>query len=163
MSERRVLLAAATFMDSPHAIQIMGAPTEDIRKIVTRFLNACIIDAGKPPNELDAEEFGSIMREVLPRRYGVRDPLAAATEEVLQSYLTHLDETEVVTAMFELRLHFDEHMQAFRDAVQSGTAHADGVAITGKGKTFVHKADKTQRNDPCPCGSGKKFKKCCGK
>jgi uncharacterized protein YecA (UPF0149 family) len=21
---------------------------------------------------------------------------------------------------------------------------------------------KTQRNDPCPCGSGKKFKKCCG-
>jgi len=25
----------------------------------------------------------------------------------------------------------------------------------------VH-ADKPQRNDPCPCGSGKKYKKCCG-
>jgi SEC-C motif-containing protein len=23
-------------------------------------------------------------------------------------------------------------------------------------------ADKVGRNDPCPCGSGKKFKKCCG-
>ena len=23
--------------------------------------------------------------------------------------------------------------------------------------------NKTERNDPCPCGSGKKFKKCCGK
>jgi SWIM/SEC-C metal-binding protein len=23
-------------------------------------------------------------------------------------------------------------------------------------------SDKTGRNDPCPCGSGKKFKKCCG-
>ena len=23
--------------------------------------------------------------------------------------------------------------------------------------------EKTGRNDPCPCGSGKKFKKCCGK
>ena len=22
--------------------------------------------------------------------------------------------------------------------------------------------DKVQRNDPCPCGSGKKYKKCCG-
>jgi len=26
----------------------------------------------------------------------------------------------------------------------------------------VRVADKTGRNDPCPCGSGKKFKKCCG-
>ncbi|MCB9902908.1 MAG: SEC-C domain-containing protein [Planctomycetes bacterium] len=27
----------------------------------------------------------------------------------------------------------------------------------------VHHAPKTGRNDPCVCGSGKKFKKCCGK
>ncbi|MEL7649668.1 MAG: SEC-C metal-binding domain-containing protein [Sedimentibacter sp.] len=28
---------------------------------------------------------------------------------------------------------------------------------------IVVKGDKTGRNDPCPCGSGKKYKKCCGK
>ena len=51
----------------------------------------------------------------------------------------------------------------FRDAVTSGIAHRDGLAVTGggKGKTVVHRAEKTGRNDPCPCGSGKKFKKCC--
>ncbi|UCE60305.1 MAG: SEC-C domain-containing protein [Phycisphaerales bacterium] len=27
----------------------------------------------------------------------------------------------------------------------------------------IHADDKPQRNDPCPCGSGKKYKKCCGK
>jgi hypothetical protein len=27
---------------------------------------------------------------------------------------------------------------------------------------FVREAPKVGRNDPCPCGSGKKFKKCCG-
>lgn len=27
---------------------------------------------------------------------------------------------------------------------------------------YVREAPKTGRNDPCPCGSGKKFKKCCG-
>jgi uncharacterized protein YecA (UPF0149 family) len=27
----------------------------------------------------------------------------------------------------------------------------------------VHRADKTGRNDPCPCGSGKKLKQCCRK
>lgn len=31
-----------------------------------------------------------------------------------------------------------------------------------KGKTFVRKEEKIGRNDPCPCGSGKKYKKCCG-
>ena len=31
-----------------------------------------------------------------------------------------------------------------------------------KPKTFVRNEAKVGRNDPCPCGSGKKFKKCCG-
>ncbi|MGE5429529.1 MAG: YchJ family protein [Syntrophomonadaceae bacterium] len=33
-----------------------------------------------------------------------------------------------------------------------------GVSI----KPYVRVEDKTGRNDPCPCGSGKKYKKCCG-
>ena len=32
---------------------------------------------------------------------------------------------------------------------------------TIKGKTFEKKYTDVGRNDPCPCGSGKKFKKCC--
>ncbi len=32
-----------------------------------------------------------------------------------------------------------------------------------KESTTVHKEKKVYPNDPCPCGSGKKFKKCCGK
>jgi SEC-C motif-containing protein len=31
-----------------------------------------------------------------------------------------------------------------------------------KGQTYVRNDPKVGRNDPCPCGSGKKFKKCCG-
>ncbi|MBK5252248.1 MAG: SEC-C domain-containing protein [Peptostreptococcaceae bacterium] len=30
-------------------------------------------------------------------------------------------------------------------------------------KTFKREEEKVGRNDPCPCGSGKKYKKCCGK
>lgn len=36
----------------------------------------------------------------------------------------------------------------------------DGEMV--KPTTEVHRAPKVGRNDPCPCGSGKKFKKCCG-
>lgn len=31
-----------------------------------------------------------------------------------------------------------------------------------KSQTVVHEGPKIGRNDPCPCGSGKKYKKCCG-
>lgn len=30
-------------------------------------------------------------------------------------------------------------------------------------ETYCREASKVGRNDPCPCGSGKKYKKCCGK
>jgi uncharacterized protein YecA (UPF0149 family) len=33
---------------------------------------------------------------------------------------------------------------------------------TAKVETFVKTGPDVGRNDPCPCGSGKKFKKCCG-
>jgi uncharacterized protein len=42
--------------------------------------------------------------------------------------------------------------------------HAFWLARRGKGPAqtpFVHDAPPVGRNDPCPCGSGKKFKKCC--
>ena len=35
----------------------------------------------------------------------------------------------------------------------------DGSAAV---KTVVRTGQKVGRNDPCPCGSGKKYKKCCG-
>jgi SEC-C motif-containing protein len=46
-------------------------------------------------------------------------------------------------------------------------AKRDGAWYLVKGervklKPFVREEAKTGRNDPCPCGSGKKFKKCCG-
>ena len=42
---------------------------------------------------------------------------------------------------------------------------AKPIANSGEEKTpiKVNKKEKVGRNDPCPCGSGKKYKQCCGK
>lgn len=162
MSENRVLLDAAAFSGSPHALRLDVASTKDILAIAQRFLEVCYQDLGKAPHLLDGEELQSALRELLPRHFGVKDPLAAAVPAVLSAFLDHLDDTAVVTNRFELRQALAVHGDAFLQVVASGAAHQGGVAITGKGKPFVHQADKTGRNDPCPCGSGKKFKKCCG-
>jgi preprotein translocase subunit SecA len=49
-------------------------------------------------------------------------------------------------------------------AQASGVENRSASAATSAAvKTVVRAAPKTGRNDPCPCGSGKKFKKCCGR
>ncbi|HEY9249422.1 MAG TPA: SEC-C metal-binding domain-containing protein [Rariglobus sp.] len=42
---------------------------------------------------------------------------------------------------------------------EDGIIEAEVVPRVG---TVRHEAPKVGRNEPCPCGSGKKFKKCCG-
>jgi preprotein translocase subunit SecA len=41
-------------------------------------------------------------------------------------------------------------------------AQAEGGEAAAVTKTIVREIEKIGRNDPCPCGSGKKYKKCCG-
>ena len=48
-----------------------------------------------------------------------------------------------------------------RKAVAKVTATSAGGDDTVKA-TPVRKSNKVGPNDPCPCGSGKKYKKCCG-
>ncbi len=38
----------------------------------------------------------------------------------------------------------------------------DGVSPESTKTPVVHQGPRVGRNDPCPCGSGKKYKKCCG-
>jgi uncharacterized protein YecA (UPF0149 family) len=39
---------------------------------------------------------------------------------------------------------------------------ASSTGAVAAADTFVREGDKVGRNDPCPCGSGKKYKKCHG-
>ena len=161
MSERRRLLDTAAFLDSAQALRISEAPTKDVREIAQRFFAACYEDLGTAPRLLEGEDQISLLRVHLPRRYSRNDPLAAATGSVLAAILDWLDETEVVPHAFELRQRLLEHLAHFERLVQSGDALGEGGPVRPKQRTVRHRADKTGRNDPCPCGSGKKFKKCC--
>lgn len=57
------------------------------------------------------------------------------------------------------KLEYDEHMRKQEAAIQ---AMAKNMGIT-IGKKVKPKEERAGRNDPCPCGNGKKYKKCCGK
>ena len=58
-------------------------------------------------------------------------------------------------------------MKAEQEEVASPTAQGDGTGQTQgppeKPRTVVREGRKVGRNEPCPCGSGKKYKQCHGK
>jgi preprotein translocase subunit SecA len=59
-------------------------------------------------------------------------------------------------------VHEMAQQQAAAGVPQAEGSQAEGEEEPAKVKTIVREADKVGRNDPCPCGSGKKYKKCCG-
>ena len=94
-------------------------------------------------------------------RQGKNGPKRRRTSNPIEPDLQHLEETCVVSQVYEFRRALDENLSAFRDSVAKGESHRAGIAVTGSAETVRHRAEKTGRNAPCPCGSGKKFKKCC--
>ena len=75
------------------------------------------------------------------------------------------EQSEVETNDAIRELH-EEWLQTPRPALEGERPAAvleGGRLFPGKVETFRRQTPKVGRNDPCPCGSGKKFKRCCGK
>ncbi len=56
---------------------------------------------------------------------------------------------------------FEHHERALFQRLDGEWKFVDGVLVNPQ--PYVREEPKVGRNDPCPCGSGKKYKKCCGK
>ena len=92
------------------------------------------------------------------RGYGQENPLQAYTMEGFDLFENLLDNIDRNTAEFLLKANIEQNVE--RKQVIKGVAN-DGKE---KVKQTPKKAEKKiGRNDPCPCGSGKKYKNCCGK
>ena len=66
---------------------------------------------------------------------------------------------ETVRRLYSVRVKKDEEIK--RERVASGMT--ENVGGDGTVKKQPRKVKKIGRNDPCPCGSGKKYKQCCGR
>ncbi|MDH5489789.1 MAG: YchJ family protein [Rhodospirillaceae bacterium] len=72
------------------------------------------------------------------------------------------DETGTVT--FTARFKENGDLHAHRERAMFRREKGEWVYVDGKINPQIEprKVEKIGRNDPCPCGSGKKYKKCCG-
>ena len=151
-------LELAAFLDSPAARATTAGP-KDWRRFGLAILEACYESLGLAPRLLDGESTSALLRQALPARLDRGDAAAKTAEELLPAFFEYLRESEVVPQAFEIAQRLDQDLDAFLEAIRNGT----GAPVAKKSDPFVHGAPKTGRNDPCFCGSGKKFKKCHGR
>ncbi|MFN0058846.1 MAG: SEC-C metal-binding domain-containing protein [Planctomycetota bacterium] len=156
---------ASPFLASTHSTELVEVASADQRVIVERFLSASYDVLGKAPRFLDGQDLHHIIGHILPTRFSRRDRLADAALPVLRAYLTYLDETEVVTESFEQRQSLESTWPEFITTVATGENphHGHHHHQHAPTKPITNRAEKVGRNDPCPCGSGRKFKQCCAK
>jgi len=159
VASQRIALDLAAWMDSPRAGRLPGLSRQQERAALERFLQAAYDDLGKAPHLLDGQELHELLGHVLPARFGSRDPAVPHVPELVRRYFAHLEEVQTVANAFEVQQALDSTADEFVEAARSGRAAHHAAPPT---EPIVNRAPKLGRNDPCWCGSGKKFKKCHG-
>lgn len=124
--------------------------SEQMREL-ERLIMLRIVD-GKWMGHLDAMD--QLRQGIGLRAYGQKDPLVEYKYEAYDMFNQMIEEIQEDTIRFIYHVAVVERPKERQDLVEN--------RYEEKQKDPVH-VEKIGRNDPCPCGSGKKYKKCCGK
>ena len=111
-------------------------------------------------DHIDAME--DLKQGIRLRAYAQTDPVIAYKQESLSMFeeMVAAIQKETVRRLFSVQLRRNEEVK--RERVAKGLVENVGGDGTTP-KKQPRKVTKIGRNDPCPCGSGKKYKNCCGR
>jgi preprotein translocase subunit SecA len=115
------------------------------------------------------------------RAYGQRDPLIEYKQEAFQMFqeMNNSIRDEAVEVIFKIQPVRPERFKGVFSSINHEFVHPESTRFKDQQEPSVREASlsslpperplpvksepKVGRNDPCPCGSGKKYKKCCGR
>jgi preprotein translocase subunit SecA len=110
------------------------------------------------------------------RAIGQKDPLLEYQFESYNLFKDMMQRTRLSIAeqIFRVKVvseearskerHYSENRDYNAPSIPQRSEAYETALLAGEGKqTPIRKGAKIGRNDPCPCGSGKKYKHCCGK
>ena len=101
----------------------------------------------------------SLLREgIYLRQYAQENPLQAYTAEGYEMFDNLIATIDMDISRYLLNAEIRQNTE--REQVIKGTPNEDKSKVK---KQTPKRVKKVGRNDPCPCGSGKKYKQCCGK
>ena len=172
-----------SFMDLGNALDIIDEDREnaDAQTVAQNILERAQELYAERENEIGSDKMREIERFVLLRSvdthwmdhidamdelrngiylrsYGQHDPVVEYREEGSDMFEAMNEEIREETSQMVMRVRVRKEEEVKREQV----AKVTGTSSDGTVNSTVKKGTKVGRNDPCPCGSGKKYKRCCG-
>jgi hypothetical protein len=147
--------ALEEFLTSDEARAVAGASPDERREIASR-LDEALAELGRPLAKLSAGDLHGFLFHAVPEQFDPVDSLVPHVAPVLRAL--------VKFAAPRLEKAVDESLPELEHALAHGHSHHhhDHHHDHEAQEPYVRETPKVGRNDPCPCGSGKKFKKCHG-
>ena len=98
------------------------------------------------------------------RGYAQQDPLIEYKREGLEMFQEMVEQIkgEILQMLFRIQVATQEETEHLQEAQQQPLLLSHGESAAGSKRKPARRSAKVGRNQPCPCGSGKKYKKCCG-
>jgi hypothetical protein len=156
--EERYRLLAASFRESDASVPLGERLGAGFRDALEAVVAALWRDVGSAPRDLDREKIASLLRTTLPARLSGAEPWASDVPDVVEAFLTFVSEEESLSTAWEWSSAIDESREAYASALADPKRpQLGGVKFTPDRRP----SEKLGRNDPCFCGSGKKYKHCC--
>ena len=157
-------LTADTLADQLYALAVKTyeaketAYTPEVMRELERVVMLRVVDEYWMDN-IDAMD--DLKQGIGLRAYGQHDPVVAYKEEGYQMFEAMIAaiREETIRRMFLVRLQSRQEVKREKVAKETGTAAASEPQV--KKVPVRNASNKVGPNDPCPCGSGKKYKKCC--
>lgn len=141
----------------------LGTELADMLHYIVAIASINGIDLNRVVLQKDKKASIKYQHRINLEAYGQRDPVVEfkfQSYDIFDAMIENIKE-DTVRGILSLHLRKEEEVKREAVAKETGASHG-GDGSTPKKKAPVKIGKKVGPNDPCPCGSGKKYKKCCG-
>ncbi|MFH0945599.1 MAG: SEC-C metal-binding domain-containing protein [Planctomycetota bacterium] len=151
-------ILTSSFLDSPGGRLPDALTVIQRRRAILLLVESALDDLGVEPRLLDGEQVRTLLLDLVARKLGRNDPLTGWIVPLARAFFRWLQGTCLVPNGFEIEMTLAALDGEFESAAR---AVKPEQRIAGETRTVKHRGMKVGRNEPCPCGSGRKFKQCC--
>ena len=163
--------ATRGFLTSKYVSSKAKATQSLIEYLVKSFLDYLFFDQHKEIRELHEDHILHFMMDFAPRKIELNVENAKTSAGILADFLSFLEDDGHIHNGHEISAMAKKRATAFSRQFPKTARRTTKKKTTTTDKKSTKKTSTKKkfsdadvgRNDPCPCGSGKKFKKCCGK
>ncbi len=155
LKEELISLATKRYEEKEQEVSVLHN-TDELMREAERVILLKVVDM-KWMDHIDAMD--QLRHGIHLRAYGQRDPVIEYKFEGFGMFEEMIKNIQEEAVKIIMNFHISEGQEIHREKVANPIEDSNENLSTNK---TVVKSSRVGRNDVCPCGSGKKYKKCCG-